>query len=766
MRHKGPASQTTRPAAAAPGPGRPAGPARDRQVNFVPWLVAAGLVVAVLIDYGHLFGSDSEWFRADDDEYVVQNKHVNTGLTNDNIRWGLFEFHSANWHPLTWWSLQLDSEIWGNVEKDGKRTLDPGGFHLTNALLHAAAGVLLMWTLTRMTGNFWRSALVAALFTLHPLRVESVAWAAERKDVLGSLLWVLTMLAYDWYVRQPSIWRYSLVFVSFALGLMAKPLLVTLPCALLLLDYWPLRRLDKSGAWKWLVVEKLPLFALSAGACVLTVMAQGVADPEGLPVYEALPLPLRVLNAGRAYVVYVRKTFWPFDLAPMYTEPHALFPKEWAAAACGIVLVVTAVVLLYLRRRPYLAVGWLWYLGTLVPMAGFVAIGIHTLCDRYTYVPHIGLFIMLVWGLGDLLAGRVPPKALAAVAGVLVFACFVQGYRQAELWCDNITILTHATEVSANNFGAHDFLGVALMEKSGTLLEKNHSDEARKLTDEARKLTDEALTHFRESIRIEPNYAVSHYNLGKALAQRQQWAAAAESFTDTLRLVPKWILPKVDLGLTDMQLGKMEEAVELLGPAVAFAPQRAELRYNYGMALLYRGRYAEAEREAREALRLIANFYAANKLLGFALAVQGKPAEALHEFEAPPREPTCGHYIAWCLNAMGKVEESRTIYRNLAAGVPEWPKPVREEAWRLATTRDATQRNGHLALLRAEVAVQVSEAAGKPDAKALDALAAAQAELGRYKDAAATQRRALAAGGDSAMEARLKLYEDGKPYRE
>jgi tetratricopeptide (TPR) repeat protein len=760
MRHKGPASQTTRPAAAPPGSGRPGGPAWDRQINFVPWLVAAGLVAAVLLDYGQLCGTDAEWFRADDDEYVVQNKHVNTGLTSENIRWALFEFHSANWHPLTWMSLQLDSEVWTVPIKGGVgERLNPGGFHLTNALLHAAAGVLLMWTLTRMTGNFWRSALVAALFTLHPLRVESVAWAAERKDVLGSLLWIVTMLAYDWYVRQPNLWRYAVVFVSFALGLMAKPLLVTLPCALLLLDYWPLRRPDRPGAWKWLAVEKLPLFALSAGACVLTVMAQGVADPEGLPVYESLPMKLRVLNAGRAYVLYVRKTFWPFDLAPMYTEPHALFPKEWAAAACGIVLVVTALVLLSARRRPYLAVGWLWYLGTLVPMIGFVAIGIHTVCDRYTYIPHIGLFLMLVWGVGDLLAGRLPTKTVAVVAGALVLACFVQGYRQAELWRDNVTILTHATEVSENNFGAHDFLGVALMEKSGALAEKNRPDQAK-------KLTDAALTHFRESIRIEPTYAVSHYNLGKALAQRQQWAAAAECFTDTLRLVPKWILPKVDLGLTDMQLGKMEEAVGLLGQAVAFAPQRAELRYNYGMALLYRGRYGEAEREAREALRLIANFYAANKLLGFVLAVQGKPDEALHEFEAPPREPTCGYYIAWCLRAAGNAEESQKVYQNMTTTSPDWPKPVREEAWRLATDRDPARRNGQLALLRAEVVAQAAEAAGSPDPKALDALAAAQAELGRFKDAATTLRRALARGGGAAMEARLKLYEEGKPYRE
>src|SRR5262245_55147645 len=319
MRRKGPVSYAAQPTTAPAGRSGPSAPIWERQLQLAPLLVSLGLIAAVLIAYSPVFDSDSEWFRADDDEYIVQNKYVNTGLTRDNIIWAFTKFHSANWHPLTWMSLQLDSELFGDFKPDGTLELQPdgspklnaGGFHITNALLHAATGVVLMWVLTRMTGNFWRSALVAALFTLHPLRVESVAWAAERKDVLGSFFWVLTMLAYDWYVRQPGVFRYLAIAIAFALGLLAKPLLVTLPCALLLLDYWPLRRGETPAAWKKLVLEKLPLFALSAAACYVTVLAQGVVDPQGTPAYPPKAFPLRVLHAGRSYVLYIRKTFWP-----------------------------------------------------------------------------------------------------------------------------------------------------------------------------------------------------------------------------------------------------------------------------------------------------------------------------------------------------------------------------------------------------------------------------------------------------------------------
>jgi tetratricopeptide (TPR) repeat protein len=745
-----------------PGPHRPAEaapvsrPIWERQLQLAPLLVSLGLFIGVLADYSDLFGKDARFFLVDDDEYVIQNKNVNTGLNADNVRWALTAFHSSNWHPLTWISLQLDSELYTNsnpdgspkLRPDGNPELDAGSFHRTSALLHAVTGLFLMWVLTRMTGNFWRSALVAALFTLHPLRVESVAWVAERKDVLGGLFWVLTMLAYDRYVRRPGWGRYVWVVVSFTLGLIAKPLLVTLPFALLLLDYWPLQRAESPGTWKKLVVEKLPLFALSAAACVVTVLAQNVVEANAAPYYEPLPLGLRVLNAGRSYLAYIGKTIWPVHLAPMYTEPNSQFPVAWATAACIIVLTLTALFVGQRHRRPYLVVGWLWYLGTLVPMIGIVHIGIHTTCDRYTYIPHIGLFLMLVWGLGDLLKGRVAPGVLAGAAAAAVAACLAEGYAQARLWRDNVTIFEHAVNATPNNFGAHNLLGAALV-REGKI--------------------DEAIAQFRRAIAIEPNYAVAHHKLGAALAQKQEWAAAAAEQEEALRLAPQWPPPKQQLALCYARLGRWNDAATLLSEVSALEPGRADLHWNLGVALLYAGRPNEAEREAREALRLNSDFFPAHQLLGLVFAVEGKPAEALAEFRSLKPELTTVFYMAWSLSALGKAEEARPLYRAALQQAPGWPEAERADAWRLATDWDPARRNGRLALLKAQVATQATE---ERDPKALDTLAAAQANLGNFKEAAATVRKALKLVAESgpkelepALSTRLKLYEDGQPYR-
>ncbi len=761
MLRKGKSRQKPQPARPSPKPVHaPSTTTLRLPSNYRTALVCLGLVLAIFLAYGHLFGAEAEFFRLDDGEYVVNNPHIHDGLTAQSIGWAFTSFDAMNWHPLTWLSLQLDYELHG---------LSAGGYRLANVILHAISSVLLLLALARMTRAFWPSAIVAALFALHPLRVESVAWIAERKDVLSTLFWILTMCAYGWYVERPSLWRYLLVFVSFALGLMAKPMVVTLPFALLLLDYWPLRRLGfgliqdennpppatptRQGAWTWLILEKVPLLALSAAACVVTVLAQGVMEET---LFANQPWHLRVLNAMLSYMRYVMKTLWPGDLAPMYSQPLDQFPY-WQSIVAGLVfLLITIISLAWARRRPYLLVGWFWFVGTLVPVIGLMQVGIQTMADRYTYLPHIGLLIMLVWSGKEALATRCSPALRACIITLLLVACLASTYLQARLWHDSIALWEHAVSVTTNNFAAYDGLGISLMAKGRV---------------------NDALPQFKRAIELEPRFAKAHHHLGLALEEQQKWSQAAESFATAIRLVPRMIEAQQELALCYLKLNQMEEALAPLSALVQAQPESPIAHTNYCMVLLYIGKLTEAEKEGAEALRLEFRFQEAKKLMGYIRAIQGRPAEAEQFFraamnEGPAGRPdsTAAYYLAWSLQAQGKTDAAREQYRLATQQSPRWPRLVREEAWRLATHPEARRRNGPLALLRAQV---VSQAAGDTDAGALEAVAAAQAEMGQFPEAVATQRKALSFAGSSqskelveAMNQRLRLYEQGQPFRE
>lgn len=712
-------------------------------------LVCIAMVIAVLIAYGQLFGSQTEFFRLDDGAYVVSNEHVHAGLTAKSIGWAFTSFDAANWHPLTWLSLQFDYELYG---------LNAGGFHLTNVLLHALNSVLLVIILLYLTKAFWPSAMVAALFALHPLHVESVAWISERKDVLSTLFWILTMGAYGWYVQRPGVGRYLLIVLSFALGLLAKPMVVTLPCVLLLLDYWPLNRFgwltlpspDPSrprASLSWLLIEKIPLFLLSAAACVVTVLAQRVHET---PIYAEFAWPIRFLNAALAYVTYLLKTFWPSNLAPIYSQPFDQFPVAIGITAAVALLVITLCCLWNYRRRPYMAVGWLWFLGTLVPVIGLVQVGIQTMADRYTYVPHIGLFILLIWALRDLLAARLTPAVLATGAIIILLACFVVTWRQALLWRDNIGIWEHAVAVTQNNFAAHDNLGVAMMVKGRTT---------------------DAIQQFHRAVEIEPKYAISHQHLGMAYQEQKRWPEAAASLSTAVHLAPHLLEAQQALVFSYVQQGKMEEALAPAAAVLQTQPDSASAHANYCMILLYRDKLAEAEREGLAALKLDPKMQEALRLMGYLRAIQGRPAEAETYFRATLQsegrlDASAAFYLAWALQAQGKTEQARELYRMALKQYPRWPVRVREEAWKLATDPDPLRRHGRLALLRAQVVQQANE----QDPQALDTLAAAWAEVGNFKEAIAMQRQALALAKQvemkDAMNERLQRYEKGEPFRE
>ena len=408
------------------------------------------LVVATLATYGDL--RTHQFINFDDDIYVTGNPPVQDGLTLKGLTWAFTTMHGGLWIPLTWLSFMVNSQLFG---------LHPGGFLLTNLLFHIANALLLFLWLLYLTRTLGCSFLVAALFALHPLHVESVAWATERKDVLSTFFWLLTMWAYVWYAERPRLGRYLLILVCFSLGLMAKPMLVTLPFVLLLLDYWPLGRLRLKGpaaaaaspkpgpgvTIKRLVWEKSPLFVISALSIVVTFYAQKEAG--AISTLQTLPIANRLANAMVAYGSYLGKMFWPAHLAVFYPHPGHNLPI-WQALAAGLALaVLTLLALRQARRHPYLLVGWLWYLGTLLPVIGLVQVGGQAMADRYTYVPFIGLFIVVVWGMADLAARWRAPKFLLPVgAGVVLSALMVCTWVQVSYWRDSITLYEHTLEVT------------------------------------------------------------------------------------------------------------------------------------------------------------------------------------------------------------------------------------------------------------------------------------------------------------------------------
>ena len=750
MRRKKAAAKTLPPdTAVKPQSLRPTSAPRS-EYRLAPWLISIGLIAGVFMAFGSACSKDAEFLRLDDGDYIINNPHVRSGLSIANIQWAFTTFEAANWHPLTWLSMQLDSEMYG---------LQAWGFHLTNVLWHAVNAVLFFVVLERMTGALWCSAFAAALFAVHPLRVESVAWATERKDVLSSFFWLLTMLAYWWYVQRPAIGRYILVVVCFALGLMAKQMVVTLPFVLLLLDYWPLGRFraapERRASLTRIVLEKLPLLAMAVGAGVMTLLAQVI---EQEPLLRHPPLQTRILNACLAYTGYLRKTLWPADLAPLYTRPLDRFPVTEAMLSGVILIVLTFLILRQYKRRPYLAVGWLWYLGTLVPVIGLVQVGIQTMADRYTYVPHMGLFIALVWGLADLLAPRCPKPILAVGAGVILLACNVVSQNQTRLWQRNLTLWEYAVQVTEDNFGAHQNLGVVY---------------------KAMNRDEDALRQFRKAIELEPGNVMSHYVLGMVLESQKKWSAAAESFAEANRIAPGFIKATVELADCYIKEGRMEEALEPVRLIAQREPDSPEAHYNLALALLYREQYAEAVREASEALRLNPGLHEAHKLLGYTLAVQGKMKDAEEQLRQalwlPPQrlqlDTKTAYFLAWSLHAQGRDAEAQDQYqaadKNFAdpRKKAEFLGKIRSEAWRLSTHPDAKRRNGSLALLQAQV---VNKALEETDAEALDTLAAAYAEVGKFDEAIAAARKAVAlanANQKGPVEQRLKLYEQRQAFR-
>ena len=551
---------------------------------------------------------DHEFINYDDDKYVTNNEYVKAGFTRDSVGWALTTSYNSNWHPMTWLSHMLDAQLFGPNSK---------GHHLTNLLFHIANVLLLFLVLLRMTGALWQSGFVAALFALHPLNVESVAWVAERKNVLSTFFWLLTMWAYIRYAQKTNLKRYSLVILFFAMGLMSKPMLVTLPFVLLLLDYWPLRRLqsDRRTAISRLVYEKIPLLVLVAGSVVTTLTVQKMGGALGS--LNAFPIQERVINALVSYWLYLQKMIWPGGLAIFYAHPENTLSVWKGLATAALLALVTTAAIRLARRAPYFAVGWFWYLGTLIPVIQLVQTGSIAMADRYAYVPLIGIFIIIAWGLPELLAKwRLRSRILTIAAGIWISTLMLMTWNQVSHWKNSITIFSHAIEVTDIEYP--DFLLA-------------HNNLANALLAEGR--TGKAISHYKMAINLMPDYAVNHNHLANALFAEQKTEEAISHFKMAIELMPDYAIAHYNLGTVLLAEQKTEEAISHYKTAVKLLPDYATAHYNLGFALMKEKKTGEAIFHFKMAIQLEPNNTNAHSNLGNALLAEQKTKEAISHYK-------------------------------------------------------------------------------------------------------------------------------------
>jgi tetratricopeptide (TPR) repeat protein len=713
----------------------------------------------------------------------------------------------ANWHPLTWLSHMLDWQLFGSWA---------GGHHLTSALLHTAGTVLLFWLLKRMTGAPWPSAAVAALFAVHPLHVESVAWVSERKDVLSTLFGLLALLCYVRYAERPGVGRYLWVAVLFAASLMCKPMLVTLPCVMLLLDYWPLRRYPlriancelriqtapARGLFKSairnpqsaisfarttalrLILEKLPLFALVAASSIMAFITQ--RHGGAMKYAEQLPFLTRLANAPVVYVTYLGKTVWPTALALFY--PYTERPVWQAVLATALLAAITAGVVWQIRRRPYLAVGWFWFVGMLVPVIGVVQVGKQAMADRFTYVPLVGIFVAVAWGLWEALKTW-PHRSLAlgSLAGASVAGCMILASTQVWMWKDSRAVYKNAINVTENNALAHVNLGmVYTMEQhhqeaideyiAGLRANPNdtvaHNNLALALAQRGEFET--PMRHLLEAIRVDPTYGTAYGNLALMLARQGRFQEALPYFQDALRLQPESATVRVNMSDVLINLGRPEEALALCREAMSLDSANPFVYEALGAAQRALGHSEEAVASYREGLRLAPNNVNIRYNLAGVLANLKRFDEALavlnEALRIQPNFVLTYRGIVTILGQQGKMDEAIAFLTEVVQRHPEWPDMAGRLAWILATDPAPERRNGPQAVALAERACTTS---GGQNLLCLEALAAAYAEAGRFQDAVAAARKASDVARAQKLDTladqidtRGRLYEAGKPYRQ
>jgi tetratricopeptide (TPR) repeat protein len=709
------------------------------------------LAGALALTVGLLFARTSrfEFVNFDDDKYVTNDPPVARGLSPAGLVWAFTDTHTANWIPVTWISLMIDCQLYGE---------HAGGHHMTNVLLHSATAGLLLWVLWSMTGRLWPSALAAAVFALHPLRVESVVWVTERKDVLSGLFFMLALGAYVAYVRRPfSLGRYLAVVVFFALGLMAKPILVTFPCLLLVLDYWPLERFrswnrgasGRAVGVSRLFFEKLPLVALSAASCVVAVRIQGTS----MAATGRFPLSWRLESSLLSYVFYLGKFFWPVNLAVLY--PRVALFSAWKVLAAAVLLAgISAAVFHWRRRLPYLLVGWLWYLGMMVPVIGLLQVGVGNGANRFTYLSQIGVAIALAWAWADLcrwwratpqqgwnadgrlLPERLPegvahqtpapfsatlrPWAFGAFTAFVLAAMMARTWQETGYWRDSLSLWRHTLACTGPNHVAETNYGAALA-NAGQY--------------------EEAIVHFSKALQFNRAAPLVHLNLGHAFEALNRIDEAMHQYPKAAGNCDQCGATAHDnLGVILSRRGQTVEAVAHFQAAIEAKPDFAPAHFNCGLALIDLDRMDEAIGQFRETLAIDPGYLDAHTALGNLLAARGRFAEAMDH------------------------------YKTVLASSPDNARAVQMLAWLQATAPQPVQRNAKEAVELARWACQLT---GNRRAEPLDTLGAAYAEAGRFPEAVNAAEKALVIATKQAdrkladaVRSRIALYEAGKPFHQ
>ena len=627
----------------------------DRHVRRQHLLIGAGLFVATLLLFSRVLLPGYEFINYDDPDYVTANAHVRAGLSAAGMRWAMTAGVASNWHPLTWMSHMLDWSWFGS---------NPRGHHATSVVLHACNAVLAFAALRRLTGALWTSALFAALFAWHPLRVESVAWVSERKDVLSGFFWFATLWAYARYATARredangtrAAWGfYAVALVTFALGLMAKPMLVTLPCVLLLLDFWPLRRMEKVAArpavWSVLgslLLEKVPFFALAAVSSRVTYLVQ----KAGGSVTEALAFDARLANAVVSVVRYLWKFLVPFDLAVLYPHPGH-WPTRQVGAAVVLVVMLSALAVWSYRRRPWITVGWLWFLGTLVPVIGIVQVGLQAMADRYTYLPMLGVALAVLWTVRDVMVSPGARRLAVSVGAVWLLALAARTWDQLGVWQNSFTLFDHAIAVTEKNYVAHDDRGQFLY-GAGKV--------------------DEALADYRAALAINPTYLNSNNNLGHVLYEQGRPAEAVPFLRAALAADPNRLEVRNNLANALSDVGQLDEAMQHYEFVLARQPGHTNALNGSGAVLAMRGQLPEAKARLEKSLELAPDNASAHNNLGNICAMLHLRDDAIRHYrraaELNPKEAHALVLAGMLLNEQGKFTEAIGVLQQAVAVNP------------------------------------------------------------------------------------------------